>query len=111
MTLSVDINHWLDEHGDLPRNNPRLRRNALRIVQFIEYGALLPVLHGRETLVQCRRRPNGKPCPMFLWVVKRRDGLLETYCHVCKDTEAVISGWQDTLWGDGPMEPVPMTDD
>ena len=111
MTLTVDINHWLNDDGELPENNPRLRRSAPRILRFIEYGALLPVLHGRETLVQCRRRPNGTPCPMFLWVVKRQDSRIEVTCPVCKDVEAIISGWNDTLWADGPMEPVPMTDD
>lgn len=30
---------------------------------------------------------------------------------ICHEDEAVISGWEETLWADGPMEPLLMTDD
>jgi hypothetical protein len=29
----------------------------------------------------------------------------------CRATEAIIAGWHDTDWAEGPMEPGPMTDD
>jgi hypothetical protein len=111
VTLSVDINHWLDEHGELPTNNLRLRRNTLRILRLIESGATLDPLRGRETLVECKRRPNQNPCLGLMWVVKRNDHRIEAFCPVCQDIEALISGWEETLWAEGPMEPVPMTDD
>ncbi len=110
MTLSVDINHWLDENGELRTHDLRLRRNALRIVRFIESGAALHPLHGRETLIECKRRPDQKPCLGLMWVVKRNDHRIEAFCPVCKDVEAIISGWEETLWAEGPMEPLPMTD-
>ena len=72
MTLVVDINHWLVD-DDLPAGPPRLRRNALRIIRFIEYGGPLAQLHGRETLIQCKRRPGGKACDGWMWVVKQKD--------------------------------------
>ncbi len=65
MTLVVDINDWL-VGDDLPDGPPRLRRNALRVVRFIEYGAPLPQLHGRETLIECRSRPGRVPCPGWM---------------------------------------------
>jgi hypothetical protein len=107
--LSVDINHWLDEDGELPVNDLRLRRNALRVVRFIESGAALEPLTGRETLEECKRRPRGKQCLGLMWVAKRNDDRLETFCPICHNVEAVISGWQETLWAEGPMPAVPMT--
>jgi len=111
VTLVVDITHWLDEHGDLPTDNLALRRNALRIATLIEYGGPLKQLEGRETMVPCKRGPRRKPCLGLMWVVKRADDRIQAYCSACGDVEAVISGWQDTLWADGPVQPIPMTDD
>ncbi len=111
MTLVVDIRHWLADDGDLPDGPQRLRNNALRIATFIEYGGPLQQLEGRETLVPCKRRPRRKQCLGMMWVMKRTDDRIGVYCHVCKETEAIISGWQGTQWAEGPMEPVPMTDD
>jgi hypothetical protein len=108
MTLVVDINHWLDEDGELPTAPLRLRRNALRIVRFIEYGGTLKHLEGRETLVECKKRPKGKSCPGFMWVVKLEDDRIDVHCPTCHDVEAIVSGWQDTLWAGGPMPAVPM---
>ncbi len=111
MTLVVDINHWLDEGGGLPTANLRLRRNALRIATLIEYGANLEPGEGRETLAACRRRPARAQCLGMLWVVKLPDNRIEAYCNVCRDTEAVISGWEDTIWADGMMPAIPMKPD
>ena len=111
MTLVVDINRWLDKDGDVPTENPSLRRAALHIVRFIEYGGPLRQLHGRETLIECKRRPGGKACKGWMWVVKQNDNRIQVHCPLCHEVEAVISGWEETLWAEGPMEPVPMTDD
>jgi hypothetical protein len=110
MTLVVNINDWL-VGDDLPVGPPRLRRNALRIVRLIEYGAPLPQLHGRETLIECKRRPGRVRCTGWMWVVKQNDDRIQAHCPTCHEVEAVISGWKETLWADGPMDPVPMTDD
>lgn len=110
MTLVVDINHWLVD-GDLPTENPLLLRQALRIVRFIEYAGPLPQLHGRETLIECKQRPGREPCRAFVWVVKQKDNHIQVHCPTCHEVEAIIAGWEGTLWANGPMEPVPMTDD
>jgi len=109
--LIVDIRHWLDQNGCLPTHDLRLRRNALRIATFIEYGGLLEQLEGRETMVPCKRRPKGRPCLDLMMVVKRADDRIHAYCHLCGVDEAVISGWQETDWAEGPCPAVPMTDD
>lgn len=111
MTLVVDIRHWLDKNQNLPDHDLRLRRNALRIASFIEYGGPLKRKDGRETLLPCKRRPGRKPCLGLMWVMKRDDDYIEAFCFVCKDTEAVVTGWQETEWAEGPMEPAPMMGD
>jgi hypothetical protein len=105
MSLIVDIRHWLDEHGDLPQDNLRVRRQALRMAQLIEAGGPLEPGQFRETLVPCSLRPKRKPCLGLLWVQKSSDDQVCAYCLVCKREEIVISGWQETMWANGPMEP------
>lgn len=105
MTLIVDIRHWLDERGELPLDNLQVRRRALRIAQLIEAGGPLEAGQVRETLVACSSRPNRKPCLGLLWVEKADDERICAYCLACKREEIVISGWQDTMWANGPMEP------
>jgi len=104
--LVVDIRHWLTEHGELPTDNLRVRRNALRVARLIEYGGPLEVGHCRETLVDCTRRPGRKPCLGLMWVVKTEKHAIYAYCPICKQDELMISGWEDTLWAEGMMEPV-----
>jgi hypothetical protein len=47
----------------------------------------------------------------MMWVVKLADDRIQAHCPACGEVEALISGWQDTLWADGPVDPIPMTDD
>jgi hypothetical protein len=105
MALFVDIRHWLDERGELPLDNLQVRRRALRIAQLIEAGGPLQMGQLRETLVACSSRPNRKACLGLLWVEKSQDERICAYCVVCKREEILISGWQDTIWANGPMEP------
>lgn len=107
--LVVDPWHWLDKDGNLPVDNPRLRRQVLRVARLIEYGGALPALHTRETLVECSRRPAGKPCPGLLWVVKTDDEAIEASCAVCGGSEVVIHNWRGTQWADGMMAPLPVS--
>jgi hypothetical protein len=111
MKLIVDIRDWLTDDGQIPLHNLRLRRNALRIANFIEYAAELDAGEGRETLVACKRRPRRRPCLGLIWVVKLLDNRIEAYCMACRETEAIISGWEDTMWADGLMPPAPMLSD
>jgi hypothetical protein len=105
MTLIVDIRHWLDEHGELPLDNLQVRRRALRIAQLIEAGGPLESGQIRETLVACTLRPNRKPCLGLLCVEKTKDRRIWADCLACQREEILISGWQETMWADGPMEP------
>jgi hypothetical protein len=106
MVLVVDIRHWLLPNGDA---HPSLRTRVLRIARLIEYGGPLPPRHARETLVECSRRPRRKQCPGLLWVAKLDNGALEAHCELCNDETIHISGWDETIWAEGPMPPVPLT--
>lgn len=106
MTLVVDITHWLEEDGSLPTKNPRLRRQALRIARLIEAGGPLKPGEARETLVECTRRPARKRCMGMMWAEKTSDDRIHAFCPACSKDEVVISGWQDTVWADGMMEPM-----
>ena len=37
---------------------------------------------------------------------KTTDERIYAWCPVCKSDGVAISNWHDTLWADGPMEPV-----
>ena len=41
-----------------------------------------------------------------MWVTKNQDDSILSYCLVCKTDEALVRGWQNTDWADGPMAPV-----
>src|SRR5688500_1203085 len=103
MTCVVNIEDLLDEHGDPV---PAIRRKALRFARLVEYGGPLEVGQARETLVECSRRPDRRPCPGLLWVQKRDPQAIEATCLICRDEHIVITGWESTIWADGPMEPI-----
>lgn len=104
--LVIDPWELLKTDGSLPDGPPAKRASAIRIARLIEYGGPLEPGHCRETLVECGRRPQKKPCPGLLWVTKQSDGSLHAGCMVCKQEELRIRNWEDTLWAEGPMDPV-----
>jgi hypothetical protein len=108
MTHVIDLRHWLDEHG-----NPAqpVRRQALRIARLVEYGGPLAIGYRRETLVECSRRVDRKPCQGLLWVARIDAATIDAFCLLCRREHLIISGWEDTIWADGPMEPVGPDDD
>ncbi len=103
--LVVDIRHWLTPDLSLPTDNLRLRRQVLKIARLVEYGGPLPPGHTRETLVECSRRPNRQQCLGLLWVTKQDVETIFAHCLICGGDQIHISGWEDTDWAEGPMEP------
>src|SRR6185369_3535822 len=104
--LVVDPWHWLDKEGGLPTTNLRLRRQAMRVARFIEYGGTLKKLQSRETLIECKRKPHGVPCLGLMWVVKTVDDQITALCPGCGTHEVMIHNWHGTEWASGMMEPV-----
>ncbi len=109
--LVVDPWDWLDEDGHFLFDNPRLYRRMRRVARFIEYGGLLKKNETLETLIECKRRPKGKPCHGLMWVVKMEDDGILAHCLTCKTEEALVHNWQETEWASGPMEAVPVAFD
>jgi len=108
MTLIVNPWNWLTPEGDLPEDHPRIRRNVLKVARVIEYGALLKINEGRETLIECTKRPKRQPCTGLLWVFKSPDASLMAYCPVCQTEHMVVYNWEDTIWSNGQAMPVPI---
>ena len=103
--IIVDPRHWLADDGELPSKPLRVRRLAIRVAQCIEYGHDLPLAYARETLLPCRRRPDGAQCLGLLWVTKQEQDLLLAHCPACGSDEFLIHHWQETRWAHGRMEP------
>ena len=103
--LILDARDLLTKDGDLPLEPPRLRRQSLRMARLIEYGGPVEIGAFRETLVECSKRLDQKPCPGLLWVTKTEDDRIRATCIICHKDEVLISHWKDTDWAEGPMEP------
>lgn len=104
LNLSVNIQHWLDEKGDPAAP---VRRKALWVARMIEYGGPLEPGFARQTLIECTMRPQRRACLGLLWVSKRHDGIIDAWCERCDQLHVSVSGWQETDWAEGPMEPIP----
>ena len=103
MMLVVDPWDWLRKDGSLPLGNPGLRRNTLRVARVIEYGGPLPTGQYRQTLIECRRRPNRRPCGGLLSVVKLPDETLLATCPQCMTDQMLVHNWSETKWAAGPQ--------
>lgn len=102
MVKVVDATHFLPD-GELPPAGSPVRRHALAIARFVEYGGPLHRGDSCLTLVECSLRPGRRPCRGFLWVHKTLDDRIEASCPSCGALQYVISNWRGTLWSDGPM--------
>ena len=103
LNLSVDIRHWLDEYGEPAQH---VRRKALWIARMIEYGGPLERNQARETLIECTMRPKRRACQGLLWVAKTADDRIDAWCPRCEQLNVLVSGWELTIWAEGPMEQV-----
>lgn len=103
--ITVNPAHWLD--GDfIPAEPPALRARALRVAQAIEAGGPLARGLSRETLIPCTKHLDGAACPGLMVALKQRDDAILLFCPVCTNDEYLIYEWEDTLWANGPMEPI-----
>ena len=99
--IVVNPHHWLNEDGSFPEQS-RVRAKVIRVAQFIESGGPLQIGEFRRTLVPCRWRPGGQPCPGFMGVLKQKDDAIQAFCTDCMEDEFLIYEWEDTPWARGP---------
>ena len=104
--LVVDPWHWLSEEGDLPTDDARARRQALRVARLIEAGGPLARGESRETLVECTKRPGRKACLGLMHVEKTEQDEIYAFCPLCRGDELTIHNWQGTRWAQGLSAPV-----
>jgi hypothetical protein len=104
MTLIANPWHWLTPEGEIPLDNPDLRRNILRVARVIEYGALLAPGEFRDTLIECTKRSAGKQCPGLQVVVKNGDDSILAFCPVCGTDHIIVRDWNGTRWAHGQAE-------
>jgi hypothetical protein len=68
-------------------------------------GPVQPV-RTREILIEWKCRPERNQCPGLLWVLKLPDDRIHVLSHGERDSEGLISGWQETAWAAGPIRRV-----
>lgn len=94
-TWVVDITHFLDARGRLPRDARPLMRYMTEIVALA--SALVPN-QVRIIPLRCRRRPGRRPCEGHLHAkLEGESGGIIWECSGCGD-RGLISNWQDTAW-------------
>jgi hypothetical protein len=102
MVKVIDAAHFLVD-GDLPPEDSPVHRDALVVARLIEYAGPLSRGESCLTLIECRLRPDRKPCRGKLWLQKTRDDRIEAFCPKCGELQFIVSNWRDTLWADGPL--------
>jgi hypothetical protein len=108
----IDAQDMIDPRSEGPISGPAPARViALRTLRLIEYGGPLEPGDIRPTLVECRRRQGRRPCLGLLCVAKEPDHTLVAYCEMCHAVDSYIHNWQDSLYADGPLEPLPVGKD
>ena len=83
LMLIVDPWHWLEPNGSIPSENPKLRTQLLAVLRVIEYGSPLRQGMSCETLIECRKRPDGRRCLGLLRVAKTENDSLFASCPEC----------------------------
>lgn len=97
--------HFLDEQG-LPVVGGPAGRFAAYLGSIVAAASQHPEEVPVPTGLPCRRRPGRRPCPGPVWVLRRRDGIIEWRCEVCAD-DGLIHGWEDTPWDFTALRPSP----
>lgn len=96
--LVVNPWDWLSADGEIPANNPRLRRQVLAVLRIVEYGSRIAPGEHCETLIECRKRPGRRACGGLLWVQRGWDDSLLASCPKCQTEQMLVHNWRGTKW-------------
>lgn len=97
--------HYLDERG-LPVVGGPVGRFAAYLGSIVAAASQHPEEAPVPTGLPCRRRPGRTPCPGPVWVLQRKDGIIEWWCQTCGD-DGLIHGWENTPWDFAAHRPSP----
>ncbi len=98
-TWVTNIQHFLNESGELG-DLPKPALNLVNhIISIIEEATLGNENEPRETSIQCRRRPGRKKCTgkIITYINERNPTQLIWFCPDCDDNGA-ITGWESTIY-------------
>jgi hypothetical protein len=97
MTLKADINHFLDEDG----NVLALTEQAKTILQFLSKIVSATSQHIEQPLIhldlKCNTRARGLSCKGNIAAKCRDKVTIEWQCDTCQ-AAGTISNWQGSIW-------------
>jgi hypothetical protein len=97
-TWVTDISHFLDEEGKIISKPIKARNRAEYLTTLIVMTTFSDPEYAPEYRVNCRRRPNRKPClEAIVGFVDPETDDIVWMCPKCED-RGVISNWQGTIW-------------
>ena len=99
MALIANLQHFLDEYGDIPDDLPGpARKIALFLGSVAAWVTINPAARFNQTNVPCRRSPGHRLCTGTVFAELDSDGATIAWeCSVCGDN-GLIRGWEGTMW-------------
>lgn len=97
-TWVVDVTHFLDQAGNIAAPKGPARKLAEHFLSIVA-AATTPFDMSRPLpVVNCRRRPNRKPCRGEIYIDLDPDtNAIVWSCTICDDN-GYISNWKGCLW-------------
>ena len=97
-TWMIDMNHFLDEDGEIILEPAQARILGEYAAAIVLMASFPDADYPPEYKVRCRRRPNRKPCNEEIagWMFQESDDIF-WICPKCND-RGLISNWKDTMW-------------
>ncbi len=98
-TWITNIQHFLNEHGDIGDLPGTALNLANHITLIIEEATYYNEYEPRMTTIKCRRRPRRRKCAGNIAACIDRDnpGRILWFCPVCDDN-GIITGWESTIY-------------
>lgn len=98
MTMITNIQHFLDEEGDIPELPTETLDLVTYLISIIEVATTDDKGDVELDEIQCRKLVKGRRCPGYIEVILIPDSTeIEWQCEVCSE-DGVISGWEGTKW-------------
>lgn len=97
-TWITDITHFLDDDGEIISEPAQARKFGEYLAAIIVMSSYPEPEYPAEYRVNCRRRPNRKPCQEeIVGFVDHETDDIVWMCPKCND-RGLISNWQGTIW-------------